>query len=157
MDGDDQLTTFAAWLRKLAKQAGFDPDSRGGIANLAKASGTDRGQTSRAMRGEVRPSIDSLRAWTSVFRDRRVDVEFADMLVRSGTLRPEDLPDPDEAPPPPTSEMDLYAVARNLGVPPEQADLFVRSVEAVAKTFADGSNGTTISGSRQTGRLSAEG
>lgn len=157
MDGDDQLTTFAAWLRDLAKQAGYDPDSRGGIASLAKASGTDRGQTSRAMRGEVRPSIDSLRAWTRAFQDRMVAVEFTDMLVKSGTLRPEDLPEPDETPPPPTRGMDLYAVARMYGVPPERAELFVRSVEAVASTFADGSNGTTISESRQTGGLLAEG
>jgi hypothetical protein len=76
------------------------------------------------------------------------------MLIRSGTLQAEDLPEPGDAPPPPVAQMDLYEVARSYGIPAERAPLFVASVEAVANTFADEAEGSTIKQS-QTGGLSA--
>lgn len=155
MDGDDQLQQFAQWLRSLAAQAGYDPDTRGGTAALAKASGTDRGQTGRALRGEVKPQIDSLRAWTRLFQTAGVNVTLRDMLIRSGTVQPQDLPAPGETPPP-AATIDLYAVARTYGIPDERAALFVASVKAMAQTFADDPRADIISGSQTGGHLSAE-
>jgi hypothetical protein len=158
MDGDDQLTTFATWLRDLAAQAGYDPDTRGGIAALARAAGTDRGQTSRALRGEARPKVDYLRAYTQAFNRAGVNVTLREMLIRSGTLLEDDLPRPGETPPPPVSQLDLYRIAREqFGIPEDKLHLFVRSVESVANAFADEPKTTTISESPQTGgHLSAE-
>lgn len=157
MDGDDQLTTFALWLRSLAAKAGYDPDSRGGIAALARAAGTDRGQTSRALRGETRPGIDNLRAWTKTLNEAGVNVTLRDMLINSGTLLAEDLPQPGETPPPPISQMDLYEVARQFGVPEDKLHLFVRSVESVAEAFASEPEAAKIGESPHTGgRLTAE-
>lgn len=158
----DQLAEFADWLRERAAKAGYDPDSRGGIAALAKAAGTDRGQTGRALRGEVRPSIESQRAWTDALRKKGVDVSLREMLIRSGTLRADDLPQEGEAAPPPAAQLDLFAVANAFGVPEGRAPLFVAAVEAVAKTFADEpktateeSEEASVSAS-QTGGLSAK-
>jgi hypothetical protein len=147
---DDQLDQFAEWLRGCAASAGYDPNSRGGIAALAKAAGTDRGQTGRALRGEVKPAISSQRAWSRVLK-----IPLREMLVRSGTLEADDLPQPGDQPPPPTTEIDLYQIARKFGIAEDRAHLFVASVEAVANTFADEQKGTTIAQS-QTGGLSAK-
>lgn len=147
---DDQLDHFAEWLRGCAAAAGYDPNSRGGIASFARAAGTDRGQTGRAFRGEVKPAISSLRAWARVLK-----VPLREMLVRSGTLEEDDLPQPGDQPPPPAADIDLYRIARKFGIADERAHLFVASVEAVANTFADEQKGTTIAQS-QTGGLSAK-
>jgi len=153
MDGDDQLREFADWFRELAARAGYDPNSRGGGAALARDAGTDRGQTSRALRGEVRPQIANLRAWTKLFNAAGVRVTLREMLVRSGTVEADDLPAPGEEPPAPP--LDLQEVARSFGIPADRIPLFVSSVEAVAKTFADEAKSPMI-GNSQTGGLSAK-
>ncbi|MFE2407012.1 helix-turn-helix domain-containing protein [Kitasatospora sp. NPDC059408] len=129
---DDRDVPFHDWLRALAIQAGYDLNGRGGLTDFSRAAGTDRGQTSRAIRGEVRPSIDNQRAWARV-----LGVPLTEMLVRSGTLNSDDLPESGSTPPPRVREIDLFAVAAKFGIPPERAHLFVKSVEAVANTFAD--------------------
>ncbi|MGW2371778.1 helix-turn-helix domain-containing protein [Kitasatospora sp. NPDC001683] len=145
---DHQLQEFADWLREQAAAAGYDPATRGGISELARAAGTDRGQTGRAFRGEVRPSIDSQRAWARV-----LDVPLHEMLVRSGTLQADDIPT--DVTPPKAADLDLYEAARRYGIPEERRHLFVASVEAVAKSFAEEPKGGTIIQS-QTGGLSAK-
>lgn len=155
MDGDDQLNQFSRWLRTLAAQAGYDPDTRGGVAALARDAGTDRGQTSRAMRGELKPSIAYLRAWTNLFQSKGLQVTLRDMLIKSGTVEPDDLPAPGDTPPVAAS-IDLYAVARTFGIPDSRAHLFVSTVAALAQTFADDARPDSISGSQTGGHSSAE-
>jgi transcriptional regulator with XRE-family HTH domain len=145
---DDQLQEFADWLRTQAAAAGYDTATRGGISAFAKEAGTDRGQTSRAFRGEVRPSIDSQRAWARV-----LGIPLHEMLVRSGTLQADDIPT--DITPPKAADLDLYEVARRYGIPDDRRHLFVASVEAVANTFAEDPKSGTISQS-QTGGLSAK-
>ncbi|MEV7770457.1 hypothetical protein [Kitasatospora sp. NPDC086791] len=144
---DDQLQEFADWLRTKAAAAGYDIETRGGLSALAKAAGTDRGQTGRAFRGEVRPSIDSQRAWARV-----LGIPLHEMLVRSGTLQADDIPDAQVASP---ADLDLYDVARKFGIPEERRHLFVETVESMANTFAETPKSGTISQS-QTGGLSAK-
>ncbi|WP_157876096.1 helix-turn-helix domain-containing protein [Peterkaempfera griseoplana] len=146
---------FASWLRELAAAAGYDTQARGGTSALAKAAGVDRGQLSRALSGAVQPSIDTQRGLVRALNAGGVKVDMPEMLVRSQTVKPEDLPTPQDSIPPAVEDIDLYALARAFDIPPERAHLFVRSVESQAKVFADDQNSTSI-GDPQTGGLSAE-
>jgi transcriptional regulator with XRE-family HTH domain len=144
--------TFTEWLAAVALAAGYDTTpGRGGRADLAKKMGVDASVVGKALAGGVTPNIGTLRLLAQA-----LDVPIAEMLVRSGTLKPEDLPQSGEAPPPPVTELDLRAVARHFGVPADRTQLFVASVEAVAKTFADEAEGDTVGRSSQTGGLSAK-
>lgn len=134
---------FAPWLRNLAKRAGYDPDTRGGTAALADAAGIDRGQLSRALNGKARPSIDYLRALARV-----LPTTLRELLIRSGWAQEDELPTEGTPPPGP---IDLHAVAREFGVPPEKIELFVRLVEGAAQTFADDQNSTTVGAHTQKG------
>jgi hypothetical protein len=149
----DDTTDFTQWLRTIVTKAGFDLGAGGGRA-FAAAAGTDPGQTSRALAGKTkRPSVEYLSAWTRALNARGSQVTMRDMLVRSGWVAPDQLPAGDVAAPS-VDELDLEAVARKLGVPADRRKLFVTSVEAVAKTFADEAEGDTV-GESQTGGLSA--
>jgi transcriptional regulator with XRE-family HTH domain len=53
---DDELTDLARWLRERAAAVGCDPDERGGTAELARRSGLDVSQVSRALRGKSIPN-----------------------------------------------------------------------------------------------------
>lgn len=147
---------FTGWLRGVVIAAGFDLNKRGGVRAFADAAGTDPGQTSRALAGKTRPSIDYLSAWTAALRAKNSQVTMREMLVRSGWVAADDLPDlPPVATSRSTHEIDLDAVAEALGVPSDRRDLFVASVKSVAKTFADTDQGDTV-GNSQTGGLSAK-
>ncbi|MFJ9771132.1 transcriptional regulator [Kitasatospora sp. NPDC101157] len=129
--------SFPAWLAELALAAGYDTTPhRGGRSALATDMGVDPSVIGKALSGTA-PAIETQRRLVEVLKSRGVRVTLRDMLIRSGTLLEEDLPQPDEQPPPPATDIDLYAVAAKYGIPPERAHLFVKSVEAVANTFAD--------------------
>jgi transcriptional regulator with XRE-family HTH domain len=147
MDGSDD---FTEWLRTTITAAGFE--GRGGIRQFAITAGTDPGQTSRALTGKTKPSIDYLRAWAKALRARGSQVTLREMLIRAGWVTADELPGPDAAVP---TGIDLQEVAESLGVPEERRALFVASVESVAKTFAQTVEGDTVGGS-QTGGLSAK-
>ena len=141
---------FTEWLHATIAAAGFD-----GVRQLARAAGTDPGQTSRSLSGETqRPSIDYLRAWTKALRDRGSQVTVREMLIRAGWVTADELPAPD-APLPNTQDLDLNAVADALGVPDDRRALFIASVQSVAKTFAETVESDTV-GESQTGGLSAK-
>jgi transcriptional regulator with XRE-family HTH domain len=149
-----EASDFTQWLRATVTAAGFDLD-KGGVRAFATAAGTDPGQTSRALSGKTRkPSIEYLSAWTAALRVKGSPVTMRDMLVRSGWVAPEELPAA-EVVAPSAHDVDLAAVARQYGVPADRTQLFVASVEAVAKTFADEAEGDNV-GNSQTGGLSAK-
>lgn len=129
-------TTFTDWLAQVALREGYDlTPGEGGRSKLAKAMGVDPSVVGKIFTSPKSPAIDTQRRLAEA-----LNVKMSEMLIRSGTLRSDELPQPGEAPPAPTSKMDLYAAAAEYGIPPERADLFVKSVEAVAKTFANGQN-----------------
>lgn len=53
---EDQMTALALWLRERAAAVGCNPEERGGTAELARRSGLDVGQVSRALRGKSIPN-----------------------------------------------------------------------------------------------------
>ncbi|MGE7437522.1 helix-turn-helix domain-containing protein [Kitasatospora sp. NPDC001175] len=147
---------FATWLADLALAAGYDTTPhRGGRRALAMDMGVDPSVVGK-MLGGFTPAIETQRRLVEVLNSKNVKVTVREMLIRSGTLREEDLPLPDEQAPPPIAEIDLYAVARRYGIPDERAELFVASARALAKTFADEPDEATIKQPSQTGRLSAK-
>lgn len=119
---------FVDWLRERAAASGFDPDSRGGIAALARAAGVDASPVSRALGGKMVPKIDTQRALA-----RALGVEPREMYVRSGTIAAEDLLDGLPQEPESVNEVDLEAVAARLGVPPERQDVFIQAALAMAE------------------------
>lgn len=138
----DTDTEFARWLRQKAADAGFPIDVRGSISRLAKAAGTDVGQTSRALHGKAVPAPDTLRLLSHALQ-----VPIIEMYVQAGIIRAEDIglalrpADTEDlskypAPSPDLSEA-LKARGREIGVPPEALHLYVRLVERTARAIAD--------------------
>lgn len=143
---------FATWLARVALKAGYDTTpGAGGRVTLAKAMGVDPSVIGKALSG-VRPHVD-----TQIRLAKALGVPVREMLIHSGTVEPEDLPIPGDAPPPDTKDLDLYQVARQYGVPEDKLHLFVRSVESVASAFASEVEAAKIGESPHTGgRLTAE-
>jgi transcriptional regulator with XRE-family HTH domain len=126
---DTSPAEYGKWLSARAADAGFDPKVRGSLSALADAAGTDPGQTSRALTGKTIPSIETQRALAAP-----LGLSLTEMLVRSGMLKPDDLPVGTIVINETTA--DLSAIADELGVPAAQRTLFQRLVESVAEQLA---------------------
>lgn len=147
--------TYGNWLAAMARRAGYDtsPGNKG-RTDLARAVGVDPSVVGKALDGKGKPTIATQRRLA-----KALDIQMRDMLIRSGTLDPEDLPGEGDVLAPDAADIDLYAVARKYGIPADQVHLFVASAEAtitgLANTFA-GEQRRTIISTSQTGGLSAE-
>ncbi|MFJ6215037.1 hypothetical protein ACIQGZ_17130 [Streptomyces sp. NPDC092296] len=120
---------FTQWLRQRAKAAGYDVGaSRGARLALAKAAAISPTQVGRTLTGDTMPSVESQRGLA-----KALGIPVAEMLVRSGTLAPEDILS--RAGTPAASEVDPYRLAREWGIPEDRVELFVSCVEALADGF----------------------
>ena len=118
--------TFAEWLKKKAKAAGYDIDSpKGARSALAEATGMSITQIGRTLDGKTTPSAES-----QVALARALGIPVSEMFVRSGLLRRSDVPQLDA---PASGEIDLDDYAQQVGIPEEQRAMFARLVEAVAE------------------------
>lgn len=120
--------SFADWLHNQIAAAGYDLSSQrsGGKSKLAKDAGIALSQVQRALSGTTRPDITTLRAIGRV-----LGIPMTVMLVRSGTLVPEDL----EQEVLPASELDVRALGLHRGIPADRLDHWVALVDAITGTF----------------------
>lgn len=79
------MADFFEYVRKAAREAGFDIDSPrgGGKKRLAEATGMSQSAVGRMLSGATTPSVHSLRSLASVLA-----VPFEEMLDRSGVTVP---------------------------------------------------------------------
>jgi len=137
---DTDRTKFLDWLHTVAAAAGYDPKVRGSIAALAVAASVDPSPVSRLMSGDKIPQISTQRAIAIA-----LNIEPLEMYVRSGTISAEDVPDGKQPRPAPTGKAAMQILANEWGVPPEKREMLFGVLEAVAKEFAEHSNGSATS------------
>lgn len=120
--------SFADWLHDQIAAAGYDLSSQrsGGKSKLAKDAGIALSQVQRALSGTTKPDVTTLRAIARV-----LNIPMTVMLIRSGTLVPEDL-DQEVLP---ASDLDVRALGLHRGVPADRLDHWVALVDAVTETF----------------------
>ncbi|WP_055588663.1 hypothetical protein [Peterkaempfera griseoplana] len=135
----DDEHTFATWLRQQTIQAGYNLSGArsGGRSQLAKDAGVALTQVMRALDGTTAPDIGTQRAIAYALA-QRLDSDqhalFREMLLRSGTLRPEDLDLPEDWAAAATGGIDVIAAEHNIA--PENRQLFAAAVESVAAAIA---------------------
>jgi transcriptional regulator with XRE-family HTH domain len=124
------MKDFAQWLRDRVVAAGYDLSSprAGGRTKLAQDADIALSQVQRALGGTTRPDIVTLRAIGRV-----LDIPMTTLLVRSGTIAPEDLEGGAKS----ASELDVRALGLQRGVPAEQLDRWLSVVDAVTNAFAE--------------------
>lgn len=134
---------FEGWLHDQVVAAGYDLSSprAGGKTKLAKDAGIALSQVQRALNGTAVPDI---RAQRSIAR--ALKIPFRTMLIRSGTLRPDDFDQDDPQP----ADRDARTLGLRLGVPAERLGQFAAIVESLAATF-DEDQGRPASADNPTG------
>lgn len=117
-------STFAEWLRRRALAAGYDIDgARGAQAALAKATGISPTQIGRTFNGQTMPDVSS-----QLRLARVLEVEFSEILIRSGFAEPSDFP----AVPAPR-QVDVFEAAQQWGVSDADAPIISAVVEQLQK------------------------
>jgi transcriptional regulator with XRE-family HTH domain len=123
---------FAAWLRERAIAAGYDLSSQraGGRTKLAADTGISLSQIARTLSGDNRPDIETQRRLS-----KALHVPLREMLIRSSTILPEDLPA--QGQPLPVSNLSAEEVADSWGIRPEDRGLFFAMVDELRKRARD--------------------
>ncbi|GAA5057189.1 helix-turn-helix domain-containing protein [Streptomyces similanensis] len=126
----ERIEEFAGWVEGAMRARGYDIDSPrgGGRTKLAEDAGVHRAAVTRLLQRQSMPDLDTMRGLA-----RALGVPVRDVLIRSGKLAEEDLPQT-PAPSPaaaPTGGAALSAeqAAVALGIPEHLRAAFVQITE----------------------------
>ncbi|MFC7217096.1 helix-turn-helix domain-containing protein [Streptomyces polyrhachis] len=134
---------FATWIEQLLRERGYDIDSPrgGGKSRLADEAGVHRAAITRLLQRQSLPDLETMRrlAWA-------LKVPVRDMLIRSGQLTAEELPEAGEKPPPVEygGELTLEQAAVLLGIPESQREMFVKVASQFLPTAAEKAPGRRV-------------
>ncbi|MEW2399590.1 helix-turn-helix transcriptional regulator [Streptomyces sp. NPDC046862] len=129
----EQVEEFAAWIEAVMRRRGYDIDSPrgGGKTKLAEDAGVHRAAITRLLQRQSMPDLETMRGLA-----RALGIPVREVLIRSGRLTEEDLP---QAPAPsgvaaagavegePRLSAEQAAVA--LGIPEHLRTAFVQITE----------------------------
>ncbi|MBZ3908791.1 MULTISPECIES: helix-turn-helix domain-containing protein [Streptomyces] len=126
----EHIDEFAAWIEGVMRARGYDIDSPrgGGKTKLAEDAGVHRAAITRLLQRQSMPDLETMRGLS-----RALGIPVRDVLIRSGKLTEQDLP---QAPAPPetgavpaghTLSADQAATA--LGIPDHLRAAFVQITE----------------------------
>lgn len=125
------MDEFAAWIRGVMRARGYDIDSPrgGGKTKLAEDAGVHRAAITRLLQRQSMPDLETMRGLS-----RALGIPVRDVLIRSGKLTEEDLPQaptPPAAGPAPEDQTFLSAeqAATALGIPEHLRAAFVQITE----------------------------
>jgi len=126
----DHIEEFAAWVEDVMRERGYDIDSPrgGGKTKLAEDAGVHRAAITRLLQRQSMPDLETMRGLS-----RALGIPVRDVLIRSGKLTEEDLP---QAPAPPTEPaatggpyLSAEQAAAALGIPENLRAAFVQITE----------------------------
>ncbi|MFJ4524646.1 helix-turn-helix domain-containing protein [Streptomyces sp. NPDC088810] len=123
----EHIEDFAGWVEDVMRARGYDIDSPrgGGKTKLAEDAGVHRAAVTRLLQRQSMPDLDTMRGLA-----RALDVPVRDVLIRSGKLTEEDLP---QAPAPPAvpspAALSAEQAAAALGIPEHLRAAFVQITE----------------------------
>ncbi|SOD77043.1 DNA-binding transcriptional regulator, XRE-family HTH domain [Streptomyces sp. 1222.2] len=126
----EHIDGFAAWIEGVMRARGYDLDSPrgGGRTKLAEDAGVHRAAITRLLQRRSMPDLETMRGLS-----RALGIPVRDVLIRSGKLTEQDLPQAPEppgtgtAPGGPTLSAEQAATA--LGIPEHLRAAFVRITE----------------------------
>lgn len=151
----EHIDEFAAWIEGVMRARGYDIDSPrgGGKTKLAEDAGVHRAAITRLLQRQSMPDLETMRGLS-----RALGIPVRDVLIRSGKLTEEDLPQaPAPAPPsagatPGDQALSAEQAAAALGIPDHLRAAFVQITEqlrlgtaaepATPEAGADGQAGT---------------
>ncbi|MFF7330895.1 helix-turn-helix domain-containing protein [Streptomyces sp. NPDC090306] len=126
----DHIEEFAAWIESVMRDRGYEIDSPrgGGKSKLAEDAGVHRAAVTRLLQRQSMPDLDTMRGLS-----RALDVPVREVLIRSGKLTEDDLP---QAPAPPVGRvapgpehLSAEQAAAALGIPEHLRSAFVQITE----------------------------
>ncbi|WP_030342370.1 helix-turn-helix domain-containing protein [Streptomyces sp. NRRL S-1022] len=126
----EHIEDFAGWVEDVMRARGYDIDSPrgGGKTKLAEDAGVHRAAVTRLLQRQSMPDLDTMRGLA-----RALGVPVRDVLIRSGKLTEEDLP---QAPAPPAvpspagaAALSAEQAAAALGIPEHLRAAFVQITE----------------------------
>ncbi|MCI3274979.1 helix-turn-helix domain-containing protein [Streptomyces cylindrosporus] len=126
----EHIEEFAAWVEDVMRARGYDIDSPrgGGRTKLAEDAGVHRAAVTRLLQRQSMPDLDTMRGLARALR-----VPVRDVLIRSGRLTEEDLPQspapPTPASPSPDAPLSAEQAATALGIPEHLRSAFVQITE----------------------------
>ncbi|MFE7763592.1 helix-turn-helix domain-containing protein [Streptomyces sp. NPDC057438] len=149
----EHIPAFAAWIEGVMRAHGYDIDSPrgGGRTRLAEDAGVHRAAITRLLQRRSMPDLETMRGLS-----RALGIPVREVLIRSGKLTEQDLP---QAPMPPGTGTDpgdhplsAEQAATALGIPEHRRAAFVQITEqlrrgtaaapAVPEASGDGRAGT---------------
>lgn len=85
----EQVKEFAAWIEAVMRRRGYDIDSPrgGGKTKLAEDAGVHRAAITRLLQRQSMPDLETMRGLA-----RALGIPVREVLIRSGRLTEEDLP-----------------------------------------------------------------
>lgn len=125
------IDEFAAWMKGVMRARGYDIDSPrgGGKTKLAEAAGVHRAAITRLLQRQSMPDLETMRGLS-----RALGIPVRDVLIRSGKLTEEDLPQAPASPATGTAPEDrtflsAEQAATALGIPEHLRAAFVQITE----------------------------
>ncbi|KQV18655.1 MULTISPECIES: helix-turn-helix transcriptional regulator [unclassified Kitasatospora] len=124
------IDRFASWVEDLMRDRGYDIDSPrgGGKSKLAEDAGVHRAAVTRLLQRQSMPDLDTMRGLAHALR-----VPIREVLIRSGKLTAEDLPQAVSYPAEDSASagtggarMTLEQVAEALGIPDDRREMFIK-------------------------------
>ncbi|MDX3640628.1 helix-turn-helix domain-containing protein [Streptomyces sp. MB09-02B] len=119
------IDAFAAWMEGVMRARGYDIDSPrgGGKTRLAEDAGVHRAAITRLLQRQSMPDLETMRGLS-----RALGVPVRDVLIRSGKLTEQDLPQA-PAPAPGTGPLSPEQAASALGIPEHRRTAFIQLTE----------------------------
>jgi transcriptional regulator with XRE-family HTH domain len=155
MPNGTDIERFAAWVEELMRARGYDIDNPrgGGKSKLAEDAGVHRAAVTRLLQRQSMPDLDTMRGLA-----RALDIPIREILIHSGKLTEEDLPEPvgysavgvisgSSADGYVVARMTLEQVAEALGIPDDRREMFIK----VAQQFTPEEPGTEQGTGRDSG------
>ncbi|MDX3130261.1 helix-turn-helix transcriptional regulator [Streptomyces europaeiscabiei] len=149
----ERVDEFAAWIEGVMRARGYDIDSPrgGGKTKLAEDAGVHRAAITRLLQRQSMPDLETMRGLS-----RALGIPVRDVLIRSGKLTEQDLPQapaPSETGTVPGDQaLSAEQAATALGIPEHLRAAFVQITEqlrlgtaagpAIPEAGADGQAGT---------------
>ncbi|TQE32060.1 helix-turn-helix domain-containing protein [Streptomyces ipomoeae] len=126
----EHIDEFAAWIEGAMRARGYDIDSPrgGGKTKLAEDAGVHRAAITRLLQRQSMPDLETMRGLS-----RALGIPVREVLIRSGKLTEEDLPQapapPVAGPPPGDQSLSAEQAATALGIPEHLRAAFVQITE----------------------------
>ena len=119
------IDAFAAWMEGVMRGRGYDIDSPrgGGKTRLAEDAGVHRAAITWLLQRRSMPDLETMRGLS-----RALGVPLRDVLIRSGKLTEQDLPQA-PAPAPETGPLSPEQAASALGIPEHRRTAFIQLTE----------------------------